>query len=174
MEARSMSTGIPRRASAICDALALATGLMATAPVAATAQALHPFKLGGRWTTVSSSIWGGVQGKGTHLALLRGTDDSSWVLNFDAHDGEDPRLWLAKPELDDVFGWTLAMTDSNRVFCSGHSTMADGRLLVAGGQVLDHTGPHFAYVFDPTRWWQPNSGWKRQKDMLVDRRSRST
>src|SRR6185436_6433464 len=40
--------------------------------------------------------------------------------------------------------------------CSGHSFLADGRLLVTGGQILDDppTGPKDAYVFDPyTEEW---------------------
>src|SRR5258706_2415392 len=145
-----MVPGTPRHAASttfVASAFAIAT--MAAIPNALPAQALHPYKLGGRWTTVGSSIWGGALGKGTHLALLRGNADSSWVLHFDAHDGEDPRLWLAKPDTDDAFGTTLVMADSSLIFCSGHSTLADGRLMVAGGQLLDRTSPRVAFVLDP-------------------------
>src|SRR2546426_7118548 len=117
-----MAPGIPRSAPTTV-ALALAIAIMAALPPALAAQSLHPYKLLGRWTTVSSSIWGGAVGKGTHLALLRGNADTSWVLHFDAHDGEDPRLWLAQPPVDDAVRPVLALTDSSRLFCSAHSTL---------------------------------------------------
>lgn len=146
-------------------------GLAIALPLAFPASAqLHPYKLKGRWSRLADSEWGGALGKGTHLALLRGNADSSWVLHWDGHDGNDPRLWLAKPDVDASFSAAVTLTDSNRIFCSGHSALPDGRLLVAGGETVNHTGVHFAYLFDPRNWWNSSNGWTRQTDMLVDRR----
>ncbi|HKA38593.1 MAG TPA: galactose oxidase-like domain-containing protein, partial [Burkholderiales bacterium] len=45
------------------------------------------------------------------------------------------------------------------VYCSGHSFLADGRLLLAGGHLGDHVGSDVATVFDfATRSWSAASG----------------
>src|SRR5918911_1172191 len=46
------------------------------------------------------------------------------------------------------------------VFCSGHSFLADGELLFAGGHVKDDYGFPLASTFDPF-----TGAWKRMPDM---------
>ena len=147
---------------------------LASFPPPAASQTVHPFKLRGRWTTIPSAAWGGAAGKGTHLALVRGRADTSWVLHYDGHDGNDARLWLSKPLLDAELDVDVSPTDSSRIFCGGHSALADGRLLVVGGQMVNHTGVHYAYLFDPFEYTLPDRGWTRQTDMIIDRRYPST
>ena len=143
---------------------------LACPPAPSSAQPIHPYKLGGRWAIVNSTDWGGTGGKGTHAVLLRGNADSSWVLHFDGKFGNDQRLLLVKPDTDSTFGVDAVLLDSSRVFCSGHCTLADGHLFVAGGEVGNHSAPKYAYTFDPRSWWNPSHGWTRHADMFVDRR----
>ena len=50
--------------------------------------AVHDYKARGRWTTVKSDQWGtaSAPGSGTHVALVRGNGDSSYVVHW--HDEE--------------------------------------------------------------------------------------
>src|SRR5438445_9594836 len=114
----------PPLRSACGRGVAALLALLVAAPVAA--QSIHPYKLRGRWATIPAGEWG-TNGKGTHLAVLRGNADSTWVLHYDGHDGNDPWLWLAEPDLDSSFGVQTQLADSNRLFCSGHSQLPDGR-----------------------------------------------
>lgn len=50
------------------------------------------------------------------------------------------------------------------VFCSGHSFLADGRLLVAGGHVRNYIGLRDANIFDPV-----TRSWTRVADMAYAR-----
>jgi hypothetical protein len=50
------------------------------------------------------------------------------------------------------------------VFCSGHAFLADGRLLVAGGHILDNIGLANASVYDPA-----TNAWSRAPDMNAGR-----
>jgi hypothetical protein len=52
-------------------------------------------------------------GGGTHMALLRGTADSSWVLHW--HEGAQARLWLTTP-MDSVGLGVSVGSDSANVF----------------------------------------------------------
>src|SRR5712691_5480410 len=89
---------VPGRLAAPAIAVVM---IVAASPIV-SAQSIHPNKLKGRWTTVSAADWGAI-GKGTHMALLRGNADTTWLMHWDAHDGNDPRLWLVKPETDTTF-----------------------------------------------------------------------
>ncbi|NPC57514.1 galactose oxidase-like domain-containing protein [Caenimonas soli] len=50
------------------------------------------------------------------------------------------------------------------VFCAGHAFLADGRLLVAGGHILDNVGLANASVYDPA-----TNAWSRAPDMNAGR-----
>jgi hypothetical protein len=50
------------------------------------------------------------------------------------------------------------------VFCSGHSFLPDGRLLVTGGHIADGKGRRDVNIFDPFR-----NTWSRAKDMNAGR-----
>ena len=72
-----------------------------------------------------------------HLHLLPGGDVLSW--------GKigDPQLW--RPST----GTFTPAVSSTMVFCSGHSFLADGRLLVTGGHLDDRRGLPDANIYDP-------------------------
>jgi len=65
--------------------------------------------------------------------------------------GNDPRVW--DPATDTV--GTLARPGRD-IFCSGHSFLADGRLLVTGGHIQNNVGLPSASIYDPiTNAWTP-------------------
>ena len=58
--------------------------------------------------------------------------------------GIDARLW------DPATGTTLPMAAPGyNVFCSGHAFLADGRLLIAGGHIINNVGLPNASIYDP-------------------------
>jgi galactose oxidase len=55
----------------------------------------------------------------------------------------EPQLW------DPATGHFTAAPSTTMLFCSGHSFMGDGRLLVTGGHISEHHGLPDANIFDP-------------------------
>lgn len=45
--------------------------------------------------------------------------------------------------------FTATAASSFRLFCAGHTTLADGRVFIAGGHIADFTGYPHAVIFDP-------------------------
>ncbi len=72
-----------------------------------------------------------------HLHLLPDGDVLSWGK------GGDPQVW--NPES----GAFRSVVSSTMLFCSGHSFLPDGRLLVTGGHLDDERGLPDANIFDP-------------------------
>ncbi|MGH7513176.1 MAG: galactose oxidase-like domain-containing protein [Gemmatimonadales bacterium] len=58
--------------------------------------------------------------------------------------GTIPRLW------DPATGQFRGIAADTMLFCSGHTLMADGRLMVSGGHKDDDTGIDITNIFDPT------------------------
>jgi hypothetical protein len=68
---------------------------------------------------------------------------------------DTPTLW------DPATGAFTSLTEPGDLFCSGHSLLPDGRLLVAGGHSgTDHIGTKTTFIFDPV-----SSTWSRSQDM---------
>lgn len=102
-----------------------------------------------------SGRWGPVLALPTvpiHMHLL----PTGKVMFWDRHDhvfgwDGDPRLW--NPVTQAVT--PLAHTDYD-LFCSGHSLLADGKLLVTGGHIHDAVGEDKASLYDPVaNTWSP-------------------
>jgi hypothetical protein len=55
-----------------------------------------------------------------------------------------PHIW---DPATDTFAPTAASSYS--LFCAGHTTMADGRIFIAGGHIADYTGYAHAEIYDP-------------------------
>ena len=55
-----------------------------------------------------------------------------------------PNIW---DPVSNTFTGTAA--SSYRLFCAGHTTLADGRVFIAGGHIADFTGYPHAVIFDP-------------------------
>ncbi len=47
--------------------------------------------------------------------------------------------------------FTATASSSYRLFCAGHTTLADGRIFIAGGHSADYTGYPHAVIFDPAK-----------------------
>lgn len=71
---------------------------------------------------------------------------------FNPNDIPDAPLYLAQPRLN--------------LHCCGHSAMADGRILAAGGEFWDGEAPAGAAIFTPAG---PAVGWVRIADMHLKR-----
>lgn len=75
------------------------------------------------------------------------------------HTGE-VLLWNGQSNGYDAYLWNpttntfTAVPSNDNIFCSGHASLADGKILVAGGHAGDHTGIRDANIFDPaTHSW---------------------
>lgn len=73
--------------------------------------------------------------------------------------GDDPRLW--NPATDKIEELPKVGYD---IFCSGHSFLADGRLLVTGGHIDNDVGLAYASIYDPFK-----NSWTRLPDMNAGR-----
>ncbi len=71
------------------------------------------------------------------------------------HRGDDPQLW--DPATDQI---TTRPKCGYNIFCSGHSFLTDGRLLVTGGHINDGEGLPNASIYDPF-----NNSWTRLPNM---------
>lgn len=85
------------------------------------------------------------------------------VLYWDRHDYGDgtPRLW------DPETGTITPVPEpgmGHDVFCSGHSFLKDGRLLVTGGHISDAVGQAFVATYDPF-----SNTWTHQPGMNAGR-----
>jgi galactose oxidase len=72
---------------------------------------------------------------------------------------DDPRMWNPVANTTN----TLPKSGTN-IFCTGHALLADGRVLVTGGHVVNGQGLPFASIYNPF-----TNGWTRQPDMNLGR-----
>jgi hypothetical protein len=72
-----------------------------------------------------------------HLHLLPNGKVLSWGA------AGEPQVW------DPATGHFASAPSSTMLFCSGHTFMGDGRLLVTGGHITEHHGLPDANIFDP-------------------------
>ena len=75
--------------------------------------------------------------------------------------------------------FTATASSSYALFCAGHTTLADGRVFIAGGHVADYTGYPHVVIFDPatngftplpdmnTGRWYPTTTTLPNGDVLV-------
>jgi hypothetical protein len=75
--------------------------------------------------------------------------------------------------------FTATAASSYRLFCAGHTTLADGRVFIAGGHIADFTGYPHAVIFNPatngftalpdmnTGRWYPTTTTLPNGDVLV-------
>ncbi len=125
----------------------------------------------GRW--IGPYQWdGGVTGSfcetAIHTSVLRGRGDSTVVFHFAFSELFDPvrcprnlpRVLVIPPNTQ-VSAANFAQLPqavcpvpegTPDIFCSGHATMADGRLLVVGGTTEGINGHKQALIFDPKRY----------------------
>jgi len=83
-----------------------------------------------------------------HLNLLRDGRVIAW--DRMSTGTQDPYVW------DPVTGQLTAVpvNDGANLFCDGHTTLPDGRLMTAGGHVADDVGLPVGRIFDPgTNTW---------------------
>jgi hypothetical protein len=125
----------------------LALGLVGCAVLATPAQAQAPAEVG-QWSSIMN--W---PVSATHTSLQ---PDGKVMFFGEFADGEaPPRRW--DPVANTLTNLPVA---GYNIFCSGHSLLADGKLLVTGGHLASHEGLSDASFFDPF-----TNTWTRLPDM---------
>jgi hypothetical protein len=123
----------------------------------------------GRWTLKSDStaVWGSLPA--VHLVLTRGYGHHSQILWYNSHSlgtgtfyggvyGWDPASTTAGADCSaypaSTFTALTPSTPTDNVFCSGHTVLADGKIVVTGGSESGETGIYESVLFDPNpRTW---------------------
>ena len=87
-----------------------------------------------------------------HLSVLPDRRVISWVSSDTPGDTETHHVHLWDPS-SGLF--TEVSNGTHNVFCSGHTFLTDGRLLVAGGHIADNKGVKTTHIFNPvTNAWE--------------------
>src|SRR5690242_54473 len=93
---------------------------------------------------VSQGQWSALENwptRAVHATLL----PDGRVFFFSYYDESlQPNIW---DPITDTFAPALAAPYV--LFCAGHTTMADGRVFIAGGHIADYTGYSHAVIYDP-------------------------
>jgi Domain of unknown function (DUF1929)/FlgD Ig-like domain/Kelch motif len=160
------SQGDPRRCKS-SGHLLVASSLLVALMGADGTRAIAQNSVTGKWDWVNASMWDSVSGTpaklvkggGTHMALLRGNADTSWVLHW--HLDSTARLWRPTTPTDSVGVRVEVRWDSTKIFCSGHATLADGKLLVVGGALSGEIGEKNCATFDAKNYTAAGKGWRR-------------
>ena len=116
----------------------------------------------GQWSAVMASV-PIVQ---VHLHLL----PTGKVLSWGGPDSEIPNTYIWDPSADTFTG----VSPPSELFCSGHSFLPDGRLLVAGGHIMNTLGPNGTGLnglgLPNTNIFDPATGlWEAQPKMAKGR-----
>ncbi|MBV8208060.1 MAG: carboxypeptidase regulatory-like domain-containing protein [Acidobacteria bacterium] len=102
-------------------------------PVISAAQSTSPQ---GQWSALEN--W---PTRAIHTALL--PDGRVFFFSYYA-ESQQPNIW---DPVTDTFSATTAAP--YELFCAGHTSMADGRIFIAGGHIADYTGYAHALIYDP-------------------------
>ena len=120
----------------------------------------------GQWSAVAN--W---PTRAVHATLL--PDGRVFFISY-YDESLHPNIW---DPVSNTFTATAAA--SYRLFCAGHTTLADGRVFIAGGHIADYTGYPQAVIFDPatngftslpdmnTGRWYPTTTTLPNGDVLV-------
>ena len=120
----------------------------------------------GQWSAVAN--W---PTRAVHATLL--PDGRVFFVSYYA-ESLHPNIW---DPVSNTF--TATASSSYALFCAGHTTLADGRVFIAGGHIADYTGYPHAVIFDPatngftplpdmnTGRWYPTTTTLPNGDVLV-------
>ena len=90
----------------------------------------------GQWSAVTN--W---PTRAVHATLL--PDGRVFFVSYYA-ESLHPNIW---DPVSNTF--TATASSAYALFCAGHTTLADGRVFIAGGHIADYTGYPHAVIFDP-------------------------
>lgn len=120
----------------------------------------------GQWSAVAN--W---PTRAVHATLL--PDGRVFFVSYYA-ESLHPNIW---DPVSNTF--TATASSAYALFCAGHTTLADGRVFIAGGHIADYTGYAHAVIFDPatngftplpdmnTGRWYPTTTTLPNGDVLV-------
>ena len=92
----------------------------------------------GQWTALQTWPY-----RAVHLHLLPDGGVLFWSYYSES---QNPQIW--DPVSNTV---TATATVPYAIFCAGHTTLADGRIFVAGGHIADYVGYQHASIYDPVQ-----------------------
>jgi hypothetical protein len=138
-----------------------------------------PLSQTGRWTPVGSLGF-----SGTHVALLREPQSNAAKVFLFGESGspQTMKFWrffgldhpLALPDSNVLVSITHPNETVEDLFCSGHATLPDGKLLLMGGGWVPSAPCRDVYTFDPA--WSPapctgcpSEPWTDNAAMAVER-----
>lgn len=120
-------------------------------PAESPRAALDPRALSGEWSSVQ--MWPYIA---VHMHML----PTGQVMYYSSYENaDDPQLW--DPTTSLIVDATKA---GYNIFCTGHSFLPDGRLLITGGHILDFVGLPNTFIYDPFA-----NSWTRFPDMNAGR-----
>ena len=99
-----------------------------------------------------------------HAAMLRGEDNKGIVMFLPESNTRTTLLWDPSDEVNPQFEFLVDQPDE-KLFCSGHAFLSDGRLLVAGGGGGGPDNVNRAWIFDPVK-----KTWKKTKGDMTHAR----
>lgn len=157
------------------------TGIRRALALAMIAQQLI-YPLGASGALNKSGQWGTpaeLRFSGTHVAVMRkpGTDSSTVFLFGESGKPQTMKFWRflpqndAPPAADTLLMFDLPHPNDKRsdLFCSGHATLPDGKLLLVGGAWTPDTVCQNVYSLDPAWTEETESPWTQSATMAVER-----
>jgi hypothetical protein len=91
----------------------------------------------GQWTSLAT--W---PTRAVHTTLLR--DGRVFFVSY-YDESLQPNIWDPATNT-----FSPAAASAYRLFCSGHTSLADGRVFISGGHIADYTGYAHSVIFDPS------------------------
>lgn len=137
----------PARLAMFLSGGALILGWSLSAMPRLAAQAPSGAEIEGQWSGIKS--WPIIA---IHATLLPTGNVLVWPRGIDRQSTSDARVWDPDPER--WVAWAPNMRTN--LFCAGHNSLPDGRLLVTGGHVLPSVGVPDTNIFNPfNNSWSP-------------------
>lgn len=176
MRVRSRSQAVRHTWVSVKKTLAIAMILQQFSPPLGRATP-PPLNQTGRWVATSSLGF-----SGTHVALLRvpGSDTAKVFLFGEAGGAQTMKFWrfipgdtnLITPLTSSSRSSLLGLPHPNNkeadLFCSGHATLPDGRMVLVGGSWLPTETCEDTYTLDPASSAMATP-WTRNAEMAVQR-----
>ena len=105
--------------------------------VVAATQCFPQANVQGQWTSLAT--W---PTRAVHATLL--PDGKVFFVSF-YDESLQPNIWDPTTNT-----FSPAAASAYRLFCSGHTSLADGRVFISGGHIADYTGYAHSVIFDPS------------------------
>ena len=126
-----------------CEEPSRSAATVPVAPPGARHEVVPGSSANGRWSRVPT--WPTLVA--SHLAVLPDGKVFTWNSSDEPGTTETREVYAWDPATGH---WDQLRNGTSNVFCSGHTLLADGRLLVAGGHIADSKGIKAAHLYNAT------------------------